>query len=372
MNKKNLPGLYIHIPFCTTKCPYCDFYSETAASLIPAWLHAFEKEVLLYKDRFRSFDSLYVGGGTPSVLNDAQFTALMECISKHFRFQPGTEITIEVNPDDITEKKLRCFRELGVNRISMGVQSFDEQVLLFLKRRHTAHAAEMALDLIRSCGFANVGVDLMYGIPGQAEAGWIETLKKALSFQPEHISCYQLTVAEDTVFGEMREKGRIQLPDETESEAFFLSTAQVLEENGYLHYEISNFARGEEYCSRHNQKYWQHVAYLGLGPAAHSFQNGTRWWNYRSIEQYCQALEEGRAPVAGREKLSDEERALESLYLGLRTRAGVDLNGMRKNQNIDTVLPQLLSSEYVRVINNRIVPTRKGFLVADRLPLLFT
>ncbi|MCX5903450.1 MAG: radical SAM family heme chaperone HemW, partial [Proteobacteria bacterium] len=294
-DQSKLPGLYIHIPFCKTKCPYCDFYSETSTSLIPEWLRAVKKEALLYRDQFSSFDTLYLGGGTPTVLDETELTSLMEYLFKTFRFAPDAEITIEANPNDITDEKLCALRASGVNRISLGVQSFDEQDVAFLRRRHTVEEAVSALALIRASGFASVGIDLICGIPGQTIAAWRATLKQAVSFQPEHISCYQLTMAEGTAFWEMQEKGLMRLPDEEESENLFLTTARFLEENGYLHYEISNFARGEENRSRHNQKYWQHVPYLGLGPSAHSFQDGKRWWNVRSIKKYCASLEAGRA-----------------------------------------------------------------------------
>ena len=368
---QQLPGLYIHIPFCKTKCPYCDFYSKTSTSLIPEWLQAVKKEALLYRDQFSSFDTLYLGGGTPTVLDETELTSLIEYLFKTFCFAPDAEITIEANPNDITREKLSVFRALGVNRVSLGVQSFDEQDVAFLRRRHTVEEAAAALALIRASGFTSTGIDLIYGIPGQTIAAWRATLEQAVSFQPEHISCYQLTVAEGTAFGEMQEEGLMRLPEEEESENLFLTTARFLEENGYLHYEISNFARGEENRSRHNQKYWQHLPYLGLGPSAHSFQDGKRWWNVRSIKKYCASLEEGRAPVEGSEQLSAEQFALESLYLGLRTRDGIDLARVRSSHSTDTVLPQLLKDEYVKIIGARVVPTKKGFLVADRLPLLF-
>jgi putative oxygen-independent coproporphyrinogen III oxidase len=368
---QQLPGLYIHIPFCKTKCPYCDFYSETSTSLIPEWLRSVKKEALLYRDRFISFDTLYLGGGTPTVLDEPALAALVEHLFKAFRFAPDAEITIEANPNDITPEKLRALRAAGVNRISLGVQSFDEQDVSVLRRRHSVRESVDALTLIRSCGFTSTSIDLIYGIPGQTMAAWLATLQKAVSFQPEHISCYQLTMAEGTLFGQMHGDGQLQLPGEKESETLFLTTARFLEENGYLQYEISNFARGEEHCSRHNRKYWQHAAYLGLGPSAHSFQEAKRWWNVRSIKKYCASIEEGRVPVAGAEVLTEEQLALESLYLGLRTRDGIDLSKVGNCQITDTVLPQLLKEDYVKITGSRVVPTKKGFLVADRLPLLF-
>jgi oxygen-independent coproporphyrinogen-3 oxidase len=371
MSNDTYPGLYLHIPFCKSKCPYCNFYSETELSGVTAWQNALVKEMLLYKNHFPAFDSLYLGGGTPTVLEDAVLRNLFDHLYRHFQFTPDTEITIEANPNDITRAKLQLLKACGVNRISLGVQSFDAQVITFLKRRHSVGEAEQALDLIQESGFATVSVDLMYGIPGQAREGWLKTLERALTFHPAHLSCYQLTVAEGTELGERNKRGVITLPDEAEETALFLDTAHCLAEHGYLHYEISNFASGEATRSRHNQKYWQHTPYLGLGPSAHSFRQGKRWWNHRSIEEYCSALSAGKAPVSGKEHLTREQLDLESLYLGLRTSAGVDLTRLNDRSACEAVLPGLLKEDYVALIGQRMVPTRKGFLVADRLAGVF-
>jgi oxygen-independent coproporphyrinogen-3 oxidase len=369
MNSDTLPGLYIHVPFCASKCLYCDFYSDIDTTQIPRWLSVLEKEAAQYKGRFPSFDTLYIGGGTPTVLENSTLLSLFGCLYEHFQFTANAEITIEANPNDITRETLRTLQVCSVNRISLGVQSFDEHDLQFLQRRHTACEAQQALELMRTCGFTNIGVDLMYGLPGQTIDAWLKTLARAVSFRPEHISCYQLTAAPGTRLWEMKQGGMVKLADEEEGEALFLTTAQFLEEHGYLHYEISNFARAELSCCLHNQKYWQHIPYLGLGPAAHSFKDGVRWWNHRSVARYCQDLEEGRAPVSGQEELTGEQIYLEMLSLGLRTKAGIDLAQIRTKKNIDTELNNLLQSEYAQIIDGRLIPTRKGFLVADRLPL---
>lgn len=371
MNDTEHPGLYIHVPFCRTKCPYCDFYSVTSLSSVPDWLKALQKEILLYRDLFHSFDSLYLGGGTPTLLRGRELTTLLDCLFSHFTFSSDTEVTIEANPDDITLEKIILFRELGINRISLGVQSFDEKELQFLRRRHTARQAEQALEMIRGSGFINVGVDLMYGFPGQTETVWLKTLKHALDFTPEHLSCYQMTLEEGTPLGRMLKEGLIAPLGEKKERTLFLLTATLLEEHEYIHYEISNFAREEHYFSRHNRKYWHRVPYLGLGPAAHSFREGVRWWNTRSVEQYCHMLAEGKLPVEGTEILSFEQHRLEMLYLGFRTREGIDLDFLRNHPESDKVLRELQGSGLVEVHNGRVISTRKGFLVADGLPLLF-
>jgi oxygen-independent coproporphyrinogen-3 oxidase len=325
----------------------------------------------IYRDVTLRFDTLYLGGGTPSLLTPAQVTALWECLQENFVFTPETEITLEANPDDLTPEVLKSYRELGINRLSLGVQSLDDRELAFLGRRHDASQALQALAWVREAGFANLGLDLIYGLPGQTLKEWHRTLETALSFRPEHLSCYQLTVEEGTPLARWQAAGQFQsLSEETERE-FFLFTAAFLENQGYLHYEISNFARGPLHKSRHNCKYWNHIPYLGLGPAAHSYQDGRRWWNHRSLEAYCQALSAGQAPVAGWEVLTPEQKRLEVLYLGMRTRDGVHLDLLQDVQTREAVLGETVREGLAEVRKDRLMLTREGLLVADRLTMRF-
>jgi oxygen-independent coproporphyrinogen-3 oxidase len=373
MNRIAWPGLYIHVPFCRTKCPYCDFYSETSASVtVEAWLDAVRKEAELYRDRFDAFDSVYLGGGTPSLLDEEQIVELLDSLRQCFSFLPDIEATIEVNPDDITAEKPAQLREAGFNRISIGAQSFDEGELRFLRRRHTAAQTKRAIEWARSAGFTNLGIDLIYGFQGQTEASWMKSLECALSFRPEHLSCYQMTIEDATPFGKMKAKGRLQSLDEEAERNFFLLTSHTLESRGYTHYEISNFAVDEAHRSRHNQKYWRHAPYLGLGPAAHSFQGGVRWWNHRSVGAYCVALSQGDAPVGGSETLTEEQLQLEALYFGFRTRDGFDVELVRSTPGWEKIVLQLENSGLATLKDGRVMPTREGFLVADSLPLLFS
>lgn len=364
-------GLYVHVPFCKTKCPYCDFYSVTDLTRIASWLRALQKEMTLYKDDFGTFDTLYIGGGTPTVLSDTALFSLFEGLRDQFSFVDDTEITVEANPDDITPKKLALLKSLGVNRLSIGVQSFNDQELKLLKRRHTVGGALKALDLVLSSGFKNIAIDLMYGLPGQTEVGWMTTLQEALAFHPVHLSCYQLTIERVTPFGKMLNNRSIQACSEERGRKFFLDTSKFLEENGFVHYEISNFARDNGERSRHNCKYWQHVPYLGLGPGAHSFQNNVRWWNYRSIEGYCDNLNKGLRPIGGSENLSMEQLRLEKLFLGFRTCDGVSMEDAFPESSSNKHLEEMKKSRLLSVRGNRLIPTKKGFLMADRLPLLF-
>ncbi len=372
MNNKDLPGLYIHVPFCKTKCPYCDFYSITDDSLIESWLDGVQQEVLIYnKEGFSVFDTLYLGGGTPSLLDEHGFERLIGILRDGFSFVPDAEVTIEMNPDDVTPSLLACYKALGINRLSLGVQSLQEEELRFLQRRHTAVAAERAIEIIKSSGFHNFGIDLMYGFYGQTRKSWSDTLNRVLAWEPVHLSCYQLTLSEGTPFGRMVSEGTLHKITEEQERRFFTHTSHFLRDRGFIHYEISNFARGKGYCAQHNMKYWQRVPYLGLGPAAHSFRDNVRWWNSRSAEDYCRLLREGRRPVAGREELSSDEIRLEKLLLGFRTEDGVDIDDIVGQSYGREALARLTSSGVVRIEGKRVLPTLGGYLIADRLPIMF-
>jgi oxygen-independent coproporphyrinogen-3 oxidase len=366
-----VPGLYIHIPFCKTKCPYCDFYSVTDLSLVESWLDALQKEMSFYNTDFIAFDSLYLGGGTPTLLSNQQIERLLDNLRSHFVFLPGTEITVEANPDDMTAGKLDALRAIGIDRLSIGVQSFNEKELMFLNRRHTGYDADKAVRLGKSCGFSNIGIDLMYGFPGQTRESWLETMERAVELEPTHLSCYQFTLKETTPYGRLKTEGKLKSIGEEKERAFFLLTSQFLKNHGFIHYEVSNFAKEKRYFSRHNQKYWHHVPYLGLGPAAHSFKDGVRWWNCRSVEGYYRLLTRGEKPVEGSETLSPEQLRLERLYLGFRTESGVSIDDACGSPSMTQVLSQLKQSGFVKILNGRIIPTRKGYLIADRLPLMF-
>jgi oxygen-independent coproporphyrinogen-3 oxidase len=369
------PGLYIHVPFCLSKCPYCDFNSITALDLIPAWLGALEEECRLRAGTFEAFDSLYVGGGTPSVLGDGHIDRLTAALYRYFQFEDHSEITIEVNPDDVCVERLELLRSLGFNRISLGIQSMQGSELRFLGRRHTAEQTLHALDEVRSAGFDRMSLDLIYGFSADPMVPhrilWESTLEKVLRFEPDHLSCYMLTIEGDTPFKRLFSEGKPALPSEEEGEELFVFTSEFLEEHGFLHYEISNFARSPASFCRHNRKYWDHTPYLGLGPSAHSFRERKRWWNKPSVHQYCESLQAGTLPMGGSEDLTEEQLQLEGLFLGLRTRWGVDESLLVQRSGASSVLPDLLAAGILERRGNRIVPTRKGFLLADGLPLLF-
>jgi len=370
-----LPGLYIHIPFCLRKCAYCGFYSITDRSLIPDYLAALRREMALYRGWAASFDTLYIGGGTPSILPEGDLEGLIADIRTAFTIATDAEITVEANPADITESLLASLRRFGVNRLNIGIQSFNDGILAFLGRRHNQKQAEEAIAAARRAGIENIGIDLIYGVPGQSMDVWLSTLRAAVALTPDHLSCYQLTLEEGTPLAERCSRGEVVLPEEAVQADFFCNTSKFLEENSYLHYEVSNFARpGRE--SRHNGKYWNHTHYLGLGPAAHSFDGRRRWWNHRSVKTYRENLAAGKTPVIDSELLTDEQLRLEALFLGFRTRKGVDLEGYQRRYHFDLLTEKgkmiryLIDEGLAEIRDGFLRPTRNGMAVADSLALI--
>jgi oxygen-independent coproporphyrinogen-3 oxidase len=375
MDLKN-PGLYIHIPFCLSKCHYCDFYSLTSISAVPGFLDALFKEMEMYRNQFNPFDTVYIGGGTPSLLSPEQLESILRSVQKTFHLIANLEITIETNPADLDQSFLELMREIGINRINIGLQSFDEKILNFLGRRHSIKQAISAIEASRKAGFHNIGLDLIYGVPAQNIDSWLDTLKQAVAFSPEHISCYQLTLESKTPLGMRHQAGEFSLPGEELQYEFFMKTSEFLEDAGYIHYEVSNFALGTEYTSRHNQKYWDHSPYLGLGPSAHSFQSNRRWWNYRSLDRYLAAINAGNLPIEETEILTMEQLRLEALYLGLRTKKGVSLQDFENRYDYDLftekkeILNKLEEEGLISIKDGHMYPTQTGLAVADSLSLI--
>ncbi|HPL62361.1 MAG TPA: radical SAM family heme chaperone HemW [Syntrophales bacterium] len=374
-DNQNIPwGLYIHVPFCASKCRYCAFYSlpSPSSDLVEKYVSALAREMELYRD-CGPFDTVYLGGGTPSVLNTAHIDLIIQSARKYFFIQPESEITIEANPADMNPQFARELIASGFNRLNLGVQSSDEDILKFLGRRHSSADAAASIKSARGAGFRNLGLDLIYGIPGQTEKQWRNTLDQACVFRPEHLSCYELTLEPGTPLAEEFRDRQFRAEDETFS--FLESTSAALAEDGYVHYEVSNFSLpGWE--SRHNSKYWDHTPYLGLGPSAHSFRGRRRWWNLSSVEEYTAALQSGKSPVEAGEDLKDEQMGEEFLFLGLRTARGVALSelqhyGLDLVNTKTAILDACINSGLLRIDNDRISPTVKGMAVADALAKAF-
>jgi oxygen-independent coproporphyrinogen III oxidase len=371
-----LPGLYIHIPFCRWKCNYCNFYSIVSNEDLSSFIKALLKEISLYHHIFKCFDTLCIGGGTPSILSLQNFEEILKEIRKDEMLEEKAEITVEMNPADIGVSYLKSLRQSGVNRLNIGIQSFDDRILQFLGRRHSRKQAIHAIEASIASGYDNIGFDLIYGIPGQTLTTWLETLSLALSYRPQHLSCYQLTLDAETPLGQQFSKNMFTFPGEDEQADFFLRTSEFLEEAGYIHYEVSNFASNAQLVSRHNQKYWRHSPYLGVGPSAHSFNQGKRWWNHRSVRQYIDDLTENKLPVEGFEVLSPEQLTLEALFLGFRTREGIDLLKFERQYHCDLLVEKkdalqgLVAAGLVEMSSSHLRPSRNGLAMADALALI--
>lgn len=374
MNSSSPAGLYLHVPFCRSKCVYCAFYSIAETALIDDWLVAMRREMALYEGAFPPFDTLYLGGGTPSVLQDGTIASLLEEAFRRFRFGSGLEITLEANPDDLSATRLAFYRSLGINRLSIGVQSFRDEDLTLLGRRHTADQTRRILRVAREADFDSLSLDLIMGIPGRPGnplERWQPVLEEALSFDPEHLSCYLLTDEADTRLRTVLHHHGLSRLDDEDERSLFLYTSRHLEASGYLHYEVSNFARSEVNRSRHNSKYWNHTPYLGMGPSAHSFLDGSRWWNVRNVRHHCEMLQHREPPLADRETLTPDQIWLEQMSLGLRTSNGISRSLLPRGRQTDATLSALGREGLLRVDWDRVYPTSKGYLVSDGLPLLF-
>jgi oxygen-independent coproporphyrinogen-3 oxidase len=359
-------GLYVHVPFCARKCLYCDFESVATLARIPDYLDAVEREARRRAREVDAVDTVYVGGGTPSVLGPARLARLLETLLATFAIRPGAEVTVELNPDDVTADLLAALEGAGVNRLSVGVQSFDDEALRALGRRHDAAGARRAIGLVRSRGFSNLSLDLMFGWRGQRAAAHRRDLVEALAFEPEHLSCYQLTVERGgkAPFAARLAAGDDPRASEAAQRRLFVATHETLTGRGYEHYEVSNFTRARPgFRSRHNERYWSHGPYLGLGPAAHSFDGARRRsWNAPSLDEYL----EGRG---GAETLDDEQLLLERLMLGFRTSRGVEEAALAAIPGWERGVERLVARGLCRREAGRLAPTVAGLLVADALPL---
>ena len=326
-----MAGIYIHIPFCKRKCIYCDFYSLACTSqVMDHYVAAVVKEARLRSGELKNAaNTLYVGGGTPSLLSTDHLRTLIDGLSNVFDLSKLQEFTIEVNPDDVTSEMMTACQSLGVNRVSMGVQSFDEKDLHFINRRHSSQQAIETVEIIRNSGVNNVSIDLIYGIPGQTLDTWMHNVQQAIALGVQHISAYCLSYEEGTPLWHMRERGEVQEVDEETTVRMYEVLVEHLRKAGYLHYEISNFAL-PGFESKHNSSYWDGTPYLGLGAAAHSYDGGAvRSYNPADIDGYMKCLDLDMLPCE-REQLSPVEQYDEMVMLALRTSHGLDLSRLNR------------------------------------------
>ena len=373
--KSNNAGLYVHIPFCVKKCPYCDFYSQTDLSLKPRFLTYLMAEMEMVAAEGPSFDTLYIGGGTPSTYDHDEIGQIIEAARRYFDFLPDSEVTLEVNPGTITIEQLKGYRAAGINRLNIGVQSFHQRHLDFLGRIHSPAEARKAIADAYGADFKNIGLDLIYGLPDQSRADWLADLKQAVADNPTHLACYILTYEKGTPLHGDLESGRIQALQDDQVRILFETTIEFLEDNGYVQYEISNFARQARHpashISRHNLKYWTRAPYVGLGPSAHSFSKSRRSWNVSNLSRYMAAIESGQAPMADKEVLTREQEMIEAIYLGLRMTPGIDLIRFRQKFGIDfsqafkDVLADLVEKKVMKVDASYAALTKQGQAFLD-------
>lgn len=376
-----LSSLYLHIPFCEHKCIYCDFYSiapnerpDSYNALIARFLDGLRKEIEIRSQdsQFREqFETVFFGGGTPSLLSPSIVGEILDLLSGKFSLKAGAEITLETNPGTVDLTKLRGYRQAGVNRISMGIQSFHDDDLRFLTRIHSAAQAKECVRNAFAAGFDNVSFDLIFSLPGQTRERWLSNLNQAMELNPTHISCYSLIVEPNTPLHRMVEAKQVTPLPVDEDAAQYELTMEFLEAHGYAQYEVSNFAK-PGFKSIHNSNYWNHRNYLGFGPSAHSFWHGKRWWNVSNVVNYLDRVEANAVPVAGEEALTREQLMQEAIFLGLRSE-GVDVAGFRRKFEKDLLtdyrptIDALVENGLARMEDDRLRLTSKGYSLCDEI-----
>ncbi|MDN5216544.1 radical SAM family heme chaperone HemW [Fulvivirgaceae bacterium BMA12] len=368
-----MAGIYLHIPFCKQACYYCDFHFSTNSSYTDAMVAAMAKELKLQQHYLSEAEvnTIYFGGGTPSLLSKDQITLLLNEIYQHYPIGADPEITLEANPDDLSRDKLTQLKACGINRLSIGVQSFDDVQLAFMNRAHTAKEALQSINDARTLGFDNITIDLIYGIPNSSLNDWASNLAQAVALKVPHISAYCLTIEPGTVFGHRQQKKQLTpLQEDVTAEQFEL-LVKTLDENGYDHYEVSNFCLPGMH-SRHNSNYWKFQKYLGVGPSAHSFDLSTRQFNIKNNHLYISKIDQDIIPCQV-ESLTDKDKANEYLLTSLRTSWGCDLHFLKDRFNIDLLKSQseklndYLEKKLIVKSNNVIFLTTHGRLVADKI-----
>ena len=365
-------GLYIHIPFCKVKCVYCDFYSITKKeNQIPLFTHSLLKEIDSYKHYARkwAFDTIFFGGGTPSLLPAKYLEQILQKLHDTFNTSNVHEISLEANPGEASLQHLKDIKKLGVNRLSMGFQSFDDKILKVLGRLHKSKDCFKTFKNARKAGFDNINTDMIFNIPDLSIENWITDLKKLMELDPEHISAYSLTVEPSTKLFNLVKKKELLMPLEKIDIEQFSITQEILSKSGYKQYEISNYSKKEMEC-KHNLHYWNLDPYLSFGPSAHSYDLKSRWWNYRSLDTYIQNLSNHKSAVEGNEILTNEDNYNEKILNGLRLTEGIKVSSIKPfyNGNYNTYISNIknkwdcidVNRDYIKLINN-------GMLFVDEI-----
>jgi len=363
-----MQGLYIHIPFCKSRCIYCGFFSTTMLDLRQQYVDALCQEMKMRCQGAENISTIYLGGGTPSQLTTDQLRQILHRAYIYNKVEKDAEVTIEVNPDDVTERFANDLTQLPVNRISMGVQTFDDKRLRFLHRRHTAEQVTTAVDRLRAAGIKNISIDLMYGFPGETIADCEADIAKALSLQVEHISTYCLIIEEDTQLQQMLQQGNITETEEELERQMYETIINRLENGGYEQYELSNFAR-PGFHSRHNSSYWDGTPYIGIGAAAHSYDIESRSWNIADIKQYIQGMANSQR-IYEEERLDSDTRYNDAITVAIRTSRGLDLQALSPKHRtycLENAQRYLDDGLLERTQDNRLRLTRRGLFVSDMI-----
>ena len=366
-----MAGIYIHIPFCKRRCIYCDFFSTTQSEKKPTYIHALCQELEIRKDYLQGEDieTIYLGGGTPSQLSLEELESIFTTIYNIYKVKEDAEITLEANPDDLAPEYVAMLRQLPVNRISMGIQTFQEDILKLLHRRHTAQQAIEAFQRCRNAGFQNISIDLMYGLPGETLETWKQDLQQAIALHPEHISAYHLIYEEGTTLWNLRERHQVEEADEELSVTLFKTLIDELTQAGYQHYEISNFCL-PEFHSRHNSSYWTGKKYLGCGPSAHSYNGLSRQWNVASLDHYIEGIISGK-PDYEMEDLDIYTRYNDFVITSIRTCWGMPLSYLRTEDGEDLyryclrMAKPYLSQGLLETKENILKLTKEGIFISD-------
>ena len=361
MNKKS--GIYIHFPFCNVKCGYCDFYSiVNRKESIPDFIKSIVKEIDLYFNSNNSnnlkFDTIFLGGGTPSLIEPHYIEKIFKTLSNHIDFSIIKEITIEANPGEASKDYLNGYKEIGINRVSFGFQSLDDKLLKFLDRLHSAKQCIVAFEEARTAGFENINTDMIFNIPGQSLDILSENLKSVIKLQPDHISSYSLTVEKGTMLYSNVSRGKVVMPDEELDYNMYEMTSSIMSNNKYSQYEASNYAKINKECL-HNLHYWNLDPYIAFGPSAHGYDGKKRWWNHRSLSLYLSILKKNKLPIKNSEILSTKNKFNEIIMNGLRTSKGINiekLNRITTSINLDKKIkkwPQLvMEDKYLKLKDN--------------------
>lgn len=368
-----MAGLYIHIPFCKKICHYCDFYKTLDTGRADRYIETLGKEMALQIDYLENneVNTIYIGGGTPTVLSPVQIRDLLGKVFKYFKISDHAEITIEANPDDISRLYARDLRKSGINRVSLGIQSWNDTTLGFLNRRHTSDIALEAVNDIVAAGIENISADLIYGIPGMSLQQWDEDLQKTLGLGIKHLSAYHLTIEDNTVFGKMKKAGQLKEIKEEESEKQFNMLLEACSRHDFIQYEISNFCR-DGYFSLHNTNYWRQEPYIGLGPSSHSYNGDSRQWNVSDLQAYMKSIENNELPSTV-EILSLRDRYNEYVMTSLRTMWGIDLDTVEDKVNkesrdyLNNLSTRFVKYGMIKRDGNRLVLTDQGKMISDNI-----